>query len=200
MTPRTPYTQTRQEHEMQIGYTRTSTTEQVAGYEAQQRDLAAAGAERIFAEQVSSVAKREQLDAALDYLRDGDVLIVTKLDRLARSVGDLVGIVDRIEKRGASLRILAMNLDTQTPTGKLMLNVIGSVAQFEREMMLERQREGIAKAKRDGKYLGRKPTAMAKGDAVVELIAQGIAPTQIAKRLGIARSSVYRVIEAKMQP
>lgn len=200
MTPRTPHTQTRQEHEMQIGYTRTSTTEQVAGYEAQQRDLAAAGAERIFAEQVSSVAKREQLDAALDYLRDGDVLIVTKLDRLARSVGDLVGIVDRIEKRGASLRILAMNLDTQTPTGKLMLNVIGSVAQFEREMMLERQREGIAKAKRDGKYLGRKPTAMAKGDAVVELIAQGIAPTQIAKRLGIARSSVYRVIEAKLQP
>jgi len=185
---------------MQIGYTRTSTTEQVAGYEAQQRDLAAAGAERIFAEQVSSVAKREQLDAALDYLRDGDVLIVTKLDRLARSVGDLVGIVDRIEKCGASLRILAMNLDTQTPTGKLMLNVIGSVAQFEREMMLERQREGIAKAKRDGKYLGRKPTAMAKGDAVVELIAQGIAPTQIAKRLGIARSSVYRVIEAKLQP
>jgi DNA invertase Pin-like site-specific DNA recombinase len=78
--------------------------------------------------------------------------------------------------------------------------VIGSVAQFEREMMLERQREGIAKAKRDGKYLGRKPTAMAKGDAVVELIAQGIAPTEIAKRLGIARSSVYRVIEAKMQP
>jgi len=123
---------------MLIGYARTSTNDQHAGLDAQKRDLAAAGCERIFDEQVSSVARRDRLTEAIQYLRDGDVLVVTKLDRLARSVADLVTLVAEIERRGASLRILAMNLDTHTPTGKLMLNVIGSVAQFEREIMLER--------------------------------------------------------------
>ena len=151
---------------MKFGYARTSTLEQEAGFEAQRRDLNAAGAEKIFAEQVSSVARRDQLDRLLDELRRGDVVIVTKLDRLARSMRDLLEIVDCIEKAGASLRILAMNLDTGTPTGKLMLNVLGSVAQFEREMMLERQREGIAKAKAQGKYRGRAPTAKAKTNEI----------------------------------
>jgi DNA invertase Pin-like site-specific DNA recombinase len=135
------------EGKMKFGYARTSTLEREAGFEAQRRDLAAAGAEKTFAEQVSSVAKRAQLDRLLGELRQGDVVIVTKLDRLARSMRDLLDIVGCIETAGASLRILAMNLDTSTPTVKLMLNVLGSVAQFEREMMLERQREGIAKAK-----------------------------------------------------
>src|SRR4051812_27439658 len=103
-----------------IGYARTSTVEQEAGLEAQLRDLNAIGCKRVFSERVSSVAKREQLEAALDYLRDGDTLVVTKLDRLARSVRDLVAIIDRIEAKGAALRILAMNLDTATPTGRLM--------------------------------------------------------------------------------
>jgi DNA invertase Pin-like site-specific DNA recombinase len=98
------------------------------------------------------------------------MLVVTKIDRLARSVGDLCAIVGKIEAKGASLRILAMNLDTATPTGKLMLNVLGSVAQFEREVMLERQREAIAKAKADGKYRGRAPTARAKATEVRKLI------------------------------
>src|SRR5262245_58032877 len=121
-----------------IGYARTSTTEQEAGLEAQLRELKALQPYKVYKAQVSSVAKREQLEAALDYLRDGDTLVVTKLDRLARSMRDLIEIVHRIENKGASLRILAMNLDTSTPTGKLMLNVLGAVAQFEREMMLER--------------------------------------------------------------
>ena len=142
---------------MLIGYARTSTTEQVAGLEAQQRELRAAGCTRLFVEQVSSVAEREQLSAALDYLRDGDFLVVTKLDRLARSVRDLMEIVHRVEAKEAGLRILAMNLDTTKPTGRLMLQVLGAVAEFERAMMLERQREGIAKADADGKYKGRKP-------------------------------------------
>jgi DNA invertase Pin-like site-specific DNA recombinase len=128
---------------MIVGYARTSTTEQVAGLEAQGRDLRAAGVARLFSEQTSSVGERAQFDAALDYLREGDVLVVTKIDRLARSVADLCTIVSKIERKGASLRILAMNLDTASPTGKLMLNVLGSIAQFEREVMLERQREGI---------------------------------------------------------
>ena len=181
---------------MLIGYARTSTIEQAAGLEAQRRDLIAAGVEEMFAEQVSSVADRAQLEAALRHLRKGDALVVTKIDRLARSVADLCAIVKRIEAKGAALRILAINLDTATPTGKLMLNVLGSVAQFEREVMLERQREGIAKAKGEGKYKGRKPTARAKADEVKRLVAEGMTREVVAERLGVGLRSVYRILAA----
>jgi DNA invertase Pin-like site-specific DNA recombinase len=127
------------------------------------------------------------------------VLAVTKLDRLARSVRNLCDIVERIEAKGASLRILAMNLDTATPTGKLMLNVIGSVAQFEREMMLERQREGIAKAKGEGRYRGRKPTARAKSGEIIRLAGEGVTREAIAERLGVGVASVYRALAAARQ-
>jgi DNA invertase Pin-like site-specific DNA recombinase len=177
-----------------MGYARTSTLEQTAGFDAQVRELETAGCERIFKEQISSVAHRAQLDAALDYIRDGDTLVVTKLDRLARSVPHLVEITEAVAARGAHLQVLAMGLDTSNATGRLMLNVIGSVAQFEREMMLERQREGIAKAKADGKYKGRSPTARAKADQVAVLKAQGLGATEIARQLGIGRASVYRVL------
>lgn len=179
---------------MDIGYARTSTLEQVAGFEAQKRELELAGCTKVFAEQVSSVAERGQLEAAIDYLREGDALVVTKLDRLARSVRDLLDIIARVEERGAGLRILNMNLDTGTATGKLMLNVLGSVAEFERAMMLERQREGIAKAKAEGKFKGRAPTARAKAGEVEVMLAAGESPTAVAKKLGIGRSSVYRAI------
>jgi DNA invertase Pin-like site-specific DNA recombinase len=181
---------------MLIGYARTSTTDQDAGLEAQERDLRAVGVERLYSEQVSSVATRAQLELALDYVREGDSLVVTKLDRLARSVHDLCNIVKRIEAKGASLRILAMNLDTSTPTGKLMLNVLGSVAQFEREVMLERQREGIAKAKSEGKYKGREPTAMRQADQIKALVAQGWTRPRIAEELEISLRSVYRAQKA----
>lgn len=182
---------------MLIGYARTSTIEQVAGFEAQHRELEAAGCQKVFAEQVSSVADREQLRAALDYIREGDVLVVTKLDRLARSVRDLMEIVDKIKAKGAGLRILGMNLDTTTPTGRLMLQVLGAVAEFERSMMLERQREGIAKAKAEGKYKGRPKTAMAKAAEVEAMLAAGISPTDISRKLGIGRSSVYRAMRER---
>jgi DNA invertase Pin-like site-specific DNA recombinase len=181
---------------MIVGYARTSTVEQIAGFEAQERELRAAGVERVFAEQISSVATRAQLEAALDFIRAGDVFIVTKIDRLARSVADLCAIVKRIESKGATLRILAINLDTATPTGKLMLNVLASVAQFEREVMLERQREGIAKAKGEGKYKGRAPTARAKSADVRRLAADGMTREAIAAQLGIGVASVYRVLRA----
>ena len=178
---------------MLIGYARTSTVEQEAGFEAQKRDLEAAGCKKVFSEQVSSVVVREQLNVALEYLRDEDVLVVTKLDRLARSMRDLLDIVAQIEAKGASLRILAMNLDTTTATGKLMLNVLGSVAEFERSMMLERQREGIAKAKTEGKYRGRAPTARAKSDEVRRLLATGMGASEVATQLSMSRSSVWRI-------
>lgn len=182
---------------MLVGYARTSTLDQKASIEAQARDLNVAGCQKLFSEQVSSVdvTNREQLAQALDFIREGDALVVTKLDRLARSVGHLLTIMDTIKAKGADLRILNMGIDTATPTGKLMLTVLGGIAEFEREIMLERQREGIAKAKADGKYKGRKPTARAKEEDVLRLKAEGIGATEIAKRLGIGRASVYRILD-----
>ncbi len=180
---------------MHVGYARTSTIEQAAGLEAQRRDLAASGCEEVFEEQVSSVQRREELDKALKFVRKGDTLVVTKLDRLARSVPDLVKIMGRLEEKGASLRILAMNLDTGTPTGRLLINLVGSIAQFEREIMLERQREGIAKAKDEGKYKGRAKTARAKSADVLALFKAGKGASEIAKEVGIGRASVYRILQ-----
>ena len=182
---------------MKIGYARTSTAEQKAGLEAQLRDLKAAGAGKIFSEQLSSVdAKRAQLDAAIDFCREGDVLVCTKLDRLARSVADLVKLEERLKAKGASICIMDPAMDTGTPNGRLMFNVIAAIAQFEREVMLARQREGIAKAKSEGKYKGRAPTARAKSGEVLSLLQSGVRATDVAKQLGIGRRSVYRIIEA----
>ena len=180
---------------MLIGYARTSTTEQEAGLIAQRRDLLAQGCEEVFEEQVSSVQRREELEKVLRFIRKCDTLVITKLDRLARSVPDLVKITERLEEKGASLRILNMNLDTNTPTGRLMLNLVGSIAQFEREIMLERQREGISKAKSEGKYKGRAPTARAKADQVLALRKQGKGASDIAELTGVSRASVYRVLQ-----
>jgi DNA invertase Pin-like site-specific DNA recombinase len=183
-----------------IGYGRTSTTEQRAGLEAQLRDLQAAGCAKIFQEQVSSVADRSQLQAALDYAREGDTLVVTKLDRLARSARHLSELVDALEAKRVGLRILNFGgdaVDTRSATGRLMLNMFAAMAQFEREIMLERQREGIAKAKADGKYKGRKPTARAKAEDAVRLFLAGTKVAHIAKELGIGRGSVYRALEAE---
>ncbi|MGB8841310.1 MAG: recombinase family protein [Aliidongia sp.] len=182
---------------MLIGYARTSTVDQKAGIEAQLRELAAAGCEKTFREHVSSVdfKERQQLDAAVDWARDGDTLVVTKLDRLARSVKHLHELVDMLNAKGVALRIINLGIDTGTATGKLMLTVLGGIAEFEREIMLERQREGIAKAKADGKYLGRRPTARAKASEVLVLDAAGVGRAEIARRLGIGRASVYRILD-----
>ena len=179
---------------MLIGYARTSTLDQTAGFEAQLNELTHAGCEKVFSEQVSSVAPRAQLEAALEYIREGDVLVVCKLDRLARSTQHLLEIVERVKRNGTHLQILNLGMDTSTATGKLLLTMIGAIGQFEREMMLERQREGIAKAKGEGKYRGRAPTARAKAEEARALRKEGVGATEIAKRLGIGRASVYRVL------
>lgn len=178
-----------------VGYARTSTTDQKAGLEAQQRDLTAAGCTKLFHEELSAVAtKRPELERALDYVREGDTLVVAKPDRLARSTADLLRIAEQLKAKGVTLRILSMDLDTSTPTGKLMLTMLGAVAEFERELMLERQREGVAKAKAAGKYKGRAPTARRKAKDVIRLKAEGLTGDAIAAELGIGRASVFRIL------
>jgi DNA invertase Pin-like site-specific DNA recombinase len=134
---------------------------------------------------VSSVDQRDQ-----DYAREGDALVVTKLDRLARSVFHLVAIGERLESKGVALKVLEQAIDTSTSTGRLIFNMLGAIAQ----LMLERQREGVGKAKADGKYEGRAPTARAKAPEVQRLRKEGVGPTEIAKRLRISRASVYQVL------
>jgi DNA invertase Pin-like site-specific DNA recombinase len=181
---------------MIIGYARTSRLQQQAGYEAQLRDLQQAGCDKIFGEQVSSVAEREELTRALEFVRSGDVLVVCKLDRLARSMRHLLDITQLLERKRVTLRILGMQLDTGTATGKLMLSMLGAFAEFERETMLERQREGIAKAKSEGKYKGRVPTARRQYDRIRELSDEGVGPSDIARKLGVGRTSVYRALRS----
>ena len=180
---------------MIIGYGRTSTTDQTSGLAGQERDLKAAGATKLFTEQVSSVAQRAKLAECLAFLRDGDVLMVTKPDRLARSTAELLAIEADLSRRGVGLVVLSMGgerLDTRNPTSKLMLTILAGVATWEREIMLERQREGIAKAKEEGKYKGRPASIDA---AEIRRLTATMGPAAIARHLGIARSSVYRMLE-----
>ncbi|WP_394106227.1 recombinase family protein [Xanthobacter flavus] len=185
---------------MLVGYARTSTTEQEAGLEAQRRDLDAAGCGKVFAEHVSSVGDRDRLKQALEFVREGDTLVITKIDRLARSTIHLWEIVRDLDAKGVGLRVLNLGgevVDTKSATGRLILTIFAGFAQFEREMMLERQREGIAKAKAEGKYLGRKPTARAKSEEVLRLHREGKTPTEIAAAVGIGRGSVYRIVQGQ---
>ncbi len=184
---------------MLVGYARTSTADQKAGLEAQNRDLRAARCERVFSEHASSAGHRGGLKDCLGFVREGDALIVTRPDRLARSTAELLAIEADLSKRGIGLVILSMGgakLDTRNPTSKLMLTILAGVATWEREIMLERQREGIAKAKSAGRYKGRAPTVRRQAEAIKAAIAAGEKPAHVAKRLGVARSSVYRMLEA----
>ena len=184
---------------MLIGYARTSTIDQQAGFEAQLVELKAYGCERVFQEQVSAVASRQELERAIDLLREGDKLIVTKLDRLARNVTHMGELLQQIETRGAGLVILSLGsetVDTSTATDKLILNMMVAVAQFEREMMRERQVEGIKRAQAEGKFKGRVPTAMRQADKVKALVEAGVSRLQVQEQLGISKASYYRCLKA----
>ncbi len=170
-----------------IGYARVSTEGQELT--AQLEQLNGAGVDKIFKEKASGVKQdRPQLAAMLDHLREGATVIVSKLD--------LLEIVESLEARKVSFKVLNINLDTSTPTGKLMLSMLASIAQFEREMMLERQREGIRLAKDAGRYQGRKATARALSDKALELLAQGKTKQAVADELEIGIASVYRIAKA----
>lgn len=177
-----------------VGYARVSTEDQHLTVQIEQ--LAAVGCNRIYKEKVSGVKRdRPELAALLDYVREGDTVVCCKLDRIARSTVHLLEIVETLEKKGVAFKVLNLGMDTTTPTGKLMVTMLGAIATFEREMMLERQREGIATAKEKGVYTGRKPTARAKTADVLRLLEQGMGKQAIADTLGIGVASVYRIIK-----
>jgi len=181
---------------MKIGYARTSTVDQNYSLDAQLERLNQEGCEKVFSEQVSSVDRRPEFEKALEFCREGDVLIITKLDRFARSIIDLWKHIQLLEDKGAAFQVLDMNLDTKTANGRLQVSLLASIAQWEREMMLERQRVGIAKAKAEGKYKGRSATARAKAVQIQKMAQRGLKPSQIASALGIGVASVYRYRDA----
>jgi DNA invertase Pin-like site-specific DNA recombinase len=183
-----------------VGYARTSGPTQVAGLEDQIAELSAAGCTRIFSEHVSAVERhRPELEAALDWLRSGDTFLATKPDRIARSVTDLLGIVERLKAKGVTVRILSLNLTTGDPTSNLVLSLLGSISTWEREIMLERQRAGISRAKAEGKYRGRAPTARIKSVEIRRLKAEGLSIPKIIEATGVSRASIYRALNDPAQ-
>ena len=178
---------------MLVGYGRVSSSGQ--SLDIQNDALIAAGCEKVFAEKISgrSTTDRDELANALDFVRDGDTLVVTRLDRLARSVGDLHRIIERLTEKKVAFRCLNQSgVDTDSSTGRLMLTILGAVACFENDIRRERQLEGIEKAKLAGKYRGR-PVSIDPA-RVKELRQNGLGAAQIAKTMGIGRASVYRVM------
>ncbi|WP_212742894.1 recombinase family protein [Sphingomonas sp. 2SG] len=179
---------------MLVGYGRVSSSSQ--DLDIQHDALRAAGCEKLFMEKESgtSTDNRKALSDALEFIREGDCFIVTRIDRLARSVSDLETIVAKVKAKGAFLKAVDQPIDTSSPAGVAFLQMLGVFAQFETAIRKERQLEGIAKAKSEGRYKGRKPTVSV--EQVKAMKAEGVRPVDIASKLGIARASVYRALAA----
>lgn len=177
-----------------IGYARTSTVDQ--NLNAQIAALEAAGCGMIRTEQKSgaSLQGRPELGTILDFIHPGETLVVTRIDRLARSMHDLQTIVARLKQKGAHLAATEQPVDTSTAAGKAFFDMLGVFAEFETNLRRERQAEGIAAAKRRGVYRGRPPRI--DMDEIKERLAKGVSPTEIARDMGISRGTVYK---AKVQ-
>ncbi|KKI47721.1 MULTISPECIES: recombinase family protein [Hafniaceae] len=179
-----------------VGYARVSTT----GQSLDTQITTLAGCEKIFKEKISGAKDdRPELLAMLEFVREGDTVQVTKLDRLARNTRHLLEVSEFLQSKGVALNILNIGINTATPTGKLMLTMIGAIATFEREMMLERQAEGIALAKLKGKYKGRKATARSKSQEVIEMLDKGLSKPEISRQLGIGITSIYRIVRTQSE-
>ncbi|MEP0202974.1 recombinase family protein [Bauldia litoralis] len=174
------------------GYARVSTADQ--NLDLQVEKLTASGCTTIRKEKASGTSRdgRGELQTLLDFIQAGDTVMVTRIDRLARSVGDLQDIVKAIRAKGADLKAVDQPIDTSTAAGKAFLDMLGVFAEFETNLRRERQLEGIAKAKAAGVYKGRRPSIDV--EAVRHLRDAGIGPSEIAKQLKIGRASVYRVL------
>ena len=181
---------------MFVGYARVSCLDQ--DHTTQIERLKSANCKKIFSEKKSGTTKkgRTELDECIEFMREGDSLVITKIDRLARSARDLHNIVHDLEEQGISLLVLDQNIDTNTSTGKAFLGMLATFAEFETNIRKERQLEGIAKAKERGVYKGRKATARAKKAEMLELLGQGMSKPKIAKELGVSVASVYNVLKA----
>ncbi len=173
-----------------IGYARVSSAGQ--DYQLQIDRLAQDGCAPIRAEKVTGAARegRGELGAVLDFIREGDELVVVRLDRLARSTRDTLNIVAELEAKGASLRVLEPEISTGGDLGRIVITTLGMVAELERSFLRERQRAGIVAAKARGAYKGRRKSI--DPSAIASLLAQGLGPTAIAQQLGISRMTVYR--------
>lgn len=175
-----------------FGYARVSTNDQDTAI--QEAALLAAGCTRVVSEKKSGTTTkgRTELQTLMDFVRPGDTLMVTRIDRLARSTADLLSIVEALEKKGVALKATEQPIDTSTPAGRAFLQMLGVFAEFETAIRKERQLDGIAKAKRAGVYKGRKPSI--DRERVKALAEAGKGATEIAKELGIGRASVYRFL------
>ena len=179
-----------------VGYARVSTTDQ--DHATQVERLGVAGCTKVFSEKKSGTTQkgRTALEECLDYIKDGDTLVFTKIDRLARSSRDLQNLVHELKERGVTIMALDQQIDTRTAAGNAFLGMLAVFAEFETNIRKERQLEGIAKAKEEGAYKGRKPTAQAKRAAVEALLVQGMSKPKIAEALGMSVASVYNVLKA----
>ena len=180
------------------GYARVSTDEQ--DLTIQREALLASGCDLVREEKISgqaSAEEREQLNNLLDFMREGDQLVVTRIDRLARSMKHLQDIIHVLKEKGVSIRATEQPIDTSTAAGKAFMDMLGVFAEFEINLRKERQAEGIAKAKAKGLYKGRKATAQAKAEQVFDLVDQGYKRTEISEKLGIGIASVYRILRSR---
>ena len=180
---------------MDVGYVRVSKREQ--NPELQRRELLAAGCERIFEERVSSrEERRPQLEAAFDYCREGDVLIVWRLDRLGRSIKDLIELVNGLQRRGVEFRSLRESLDTTSPGGRLVFHVFASIAEFERDVIRERTMAGLEAARARGRKGGRKPVMDEKKIALASKLMRDkeVPIGQVCEAVGVSSSTLYRYL------
>ena len=182
---------------MKVGYARVSTAQQ---NEDRQLEPLKPLTEKIFLDKASGKDKlRPQLDALLGFIREGDEVVVCSMDRLSRNLGDLLQLVDAINAKQVSIRFLKEGFEFKpgdaSPVAKLTLQIMGSVAEFERQIILERQREGIALARQRGVYKGRKPLDEKVVETIITRHAMGVPATRIAKDLGIGLATCYRYIK-----
>lgn len=177
-----------------VGYARVSTTDQDTSIQVKQ--LEEAGCDKVFHEQLSGKTRdRPQLEAAMEYMRVGDVFVVTRICRLARSLRDLKNIVHDLEERGIGFQVTEQQIDTTTTTGKFMLNMLGAIAEFERDMITERQKEGIEAAKKKGKYQGRPKSMNLDVPDIIRKRENGMPVAQIAREAGCSRTSIHKVFK-----
>ena len=181
--------------QQRYGYARVSTLDQNTSI--QKDALAASGCDRVWEEQASGTSRstRPELTAVLSYLRQGDTLVVTRVDRLARSVKDLQDIVHELKDRGIHLQALEQPIDTSTAAGKAFLDMLGVFAEFETSLRKERQLEGIAKAKAKGVYKGKKPLSTDKKNQVIDLFSAGVKQVDIVNKTQLGRTTVHNILK-----